>query len=197
MSTQIKGSNAGITVAPIEEDSPFCRPPATDAQIEAVEKKYGYAMPEELAKWYRQYHAIEVTPRGYRYRYNPLDLKVIELGLDLDDHMITDPRDRFRYTYLLDETAKGLNFFDSNWRRADYLTEGHFEIGASSLGTLVMDFRPGETHGWVYHLILHGAEDIVDQGMEVPLAFVAKSFDAFLDGFFDLDAEIQERIKTL
>lgn len=188
----IQGAFGPITFTPAAGQP---APTAADmARLDAYLAQEGLTLPDDYRAFLMATNGGKVDPSGFAYRYDAAGKALLAQVLDEEDEILSAPANDIRYFHGFAE-GPITDLIDLQRHVKAWGRPGLFGIASASFGDLVvLDLQPGEGYGAVHYLTLQGVAPLVEEGQEVPLGFVAGSFEAFRTGLFDLDevmAEVQ------
>lgn len=169
--------------------------PATDADIAHVTEISGLRLPSVYEHYLRTVNGGTAEPDdGFDYRYDPDDLPIMHRCLPPDDEILAEPRTVIAEFLAATHPRKGLGIEASLRHTRRWTRPAVLPIASTDLGDiLVLDLEEGDRYGSVEFLTLHGVGALEGTGIDVPLAHVAESFEAFLQGLYDLESIMEER----
>jgi hypothetical protein len=183
--TIIQGAFGPVAFVPAETQG---QPDAADmARLDAWLHDHGLSLPESYRAFLLANNGGKVMPNGFAYQYDDAGKALLSQVMDADDEIIAEPGNTLRYFhgFAPGPIADLISFQHGvqQWGRP-----GLFGIASASFGDLVvLDLAPGDLFGSVHYLTLQGIAPLVENGQQVPLGYIAPSFEVFQTVFFDFD----------
>lgn len=191
---KITGTFGTTTFTPFagENTAPLCN----IAQLENVEADHNIVFPDDYKAFLIQMNGAKPSPRGVAYRYSEKGKETLSTILSSDDEIITEPVAIVEYFYALGHRDQSLELARVQAHVAAWGRPGLFGIASAKYGgIIVLDLTPNDNYGSVHFMHLEGVAELVENGIEVPLAYIAPNFTAFLGMFFDFDSVLDERFQ--
>jgi hypothetical protein len=175
-------------------DRPEAAPEDLD-RLDSYLAAAGLQLPDAFRAFLAQTNGAEVSPSGVAYRYTPEDRAILAQVLSEEDEILTQQVADVQNFAGFDEPDEDLIAMQRHVRQ--WGRPGLFGIAGTTFGDfIVMDLAQGEMHGAIHYLTLQGVAPLGEEGVPVPLGYIAPSFESFQTMFFDIDevmAEAQQK----
>jgi hypothetical protein len=183
--TIIQGAFGPVAFVPADTQA---QPSAADmARLDDWLLQHRLTLPAAYRAFLMAGNGGKVMPNGFAYHYDDAGKALLAQVMDADDEIIAEPGNTLRYFhgFAPGPIADLISFQHGvqQWGRP-----GLFGIASASFGDLVvLDLAPGDLFGSVHYLTLQGIAPLVESGQQVPLGYIAPSFEVFQTVFFDFD----------